>query len=150
MRIIVDANIIFSAILNTNGKIGDVLLNSHNIFEFIAPRFLKEEIRKYHKKILLISGYSSSELQNIEDKVYKPISFISEVHIPLSIRISSEHLVKEIDPKDVAYVAFAKYFRCKLWSGDKALQNGLIKKGFSNIITTDELFKLRDIKLSKK
>jgi len=48
MRIIVDANIIFSAILNTNGKIGDILLNSHKIFEFIAPRFLKEEIRKYH------------------------------------------------------------------------------------------------------
>jgi len=150
MRIIVDANIIFSAILNTNGKIGDILLNSHNIFEFIAPRFLKEEIRKYHNKIILISGYSSIELQNIEDKVYKPISFISDVHIPLSIRISSEHLVKEIDPKDVTYIAFAKYFRCKLWSGDKALQNGLIKKGFTNIITTDELFKLRDIKHAKK
>ena len=126
------------------------MLNSHTIFDFIAPRYLKEEIRKYHKKILLISGYSSAELHNIEDKVYKPISFISEVHIPLSIRISSEHLVKEIDPKDIAYVAFAKYFRCKLWSGDKALQKGLIKKGFTNIITTDDLFKLRDIKLSKK
>ncbi len=112
MRIIVDANIIFSAILNTNGKIGDILLNSHNIFEFIAPRFLKEEIRKYHNNIILISGYSSIELQNIEDKVYKPISFISDVHIPLSIRMSSEHLVKEIDPKDVTYIAFAKYFRC--------------------------------------
>ena len=114
MRIIVDANIIFSAILNTNGKIGDVLLNSHNIFEFIAPRFLKDEIHKYHKKILLISGYSNSELLHVKDMVYKPISFISEVHIPLTIRISSEHLVKEIDPKDIAYVAFAKYFRCKL------------------------------------
>jgi predicted nucleic acid-binding protein len=150
MRIIVDANIIFSAILNTDGKIGDVLLNSHNIYEFIAPRFLKDEIRKYQKKILLISGYSNSELLEIEDKVYKPISFISEVHIPLSIRVSSEHLVKDIDPKDVAYVAFAKYFRCKLWSGDKALRNGLVNKGFTNIINTDELFKLREIKISKK
>jgi predicted nucleic acid-binding protein len=150
MRIIVDANIIFSAILNTDGKIGDVLLNSHNIYEFIAPRFLKDEIRKYQKKILLISGYSNSELLEVEDKVYKPISFISEVHIPLSIRVSSEHLVKDIDPKDVAYVAFAKYFRCKLWSGDKALRNGLVKKGFTNIINTDELFKLRENKISKK
>jgi predicted nucleic acid-binding protein len=150
MRIIVDANIIFSAILNTDGKIGDVLLNSHNIYEFIAPRFLKDEIRKYHKKILLISEYSNSELLEIEDKVYKPISFISEVHIPLSIRVSSEHLVKDIDPKDVAYVAFAKYFRCKLWSGDKALRNGLVKKGFTNIINTDDLFKLRENKISKQ
>ena len=150
MRIIVDANIIFSAILNTNSKIGDVLLNSHNIFEFVAPRFLKEEIRKYHNKILHISGYSNSELSEIEDKVYKPISFLSEVHIPLTIRVSSEHLVKEIDPKDVIYIAFARHFRCKLWSGDKALRNGLIKKGFTNFISTDELFKLRDTRLSKK
>jgi predicted nucleic acid-binding protein len=51
MRIIVDANIIFSAILNTDGKIGDVLLNSQNIFDFVAPRFLKDEIKKYHEKI---------------------------------------------------------------------------------------------------
>jgi predicted nucleic acid-binding protein len=150
MRIIVDANIIFSAILNTNGKIGDVLLNSPNIFEFVAPRFLKEEIKKYHQKILQTSGYSKSELSEIEDKVYKPILFISEVHIPLSIRKTSEHLVKDIDPKDVAYIAFAKYFRCKLWSGDKALRNGMIKKGFSNLMSTDEIFKLRNSKLSKK
>jgi predicted nucleic acid-binding protein len=86
----------------------------------------------------------------IQDKVYKPISFISEIHIPLSIRIASEHLVKDIDPKDVAYIAFAKYFRCKLWSSDKALRNGLLKKGYTNIINTDDLFKLREIKLSKK
>lgn len=97
MRIIVDANIIFSAILNTDGKIGDILLNSHNVFEFIAPRFLKEEIRKHHKKIIDITGYSNSELLEIEDKVYKPISFLSEVHVPLSIRKSANHLVKDID-----------------------------------------------------
>ena len=150
MRIIVDTNIIFSAILNTNGKIGDLLLNSHNIFEFIAPRYLKDEIRKYHNKIMLLSGYSNSELLDIEDKVYKPISFISEVHVPYSVRKSAENLVKDIDPKDVAYISFAKHFKCRLWSGDKALRNGLIKKGFTNIINTDELFNLRNIKLSKK
>ena len=150
MRIIVDANIIFSAILNTDGKIGDILLNSHNIFEFIAPRFLKEEIRKYHKKIVDISGYSNAELLEIEDKVYKPISFLSEVHIPLSIRVSSKHLVEDIDPKDVVYIAFAKYFRCKLWSGDKVLRKGLIKKGYINIISTEELYKIRETKLLRK
>jgi len=150
MRVIVDANIIFSAILNTDSKIGDILLNSHNIFEFVAPRFLKEEIRKYHQKIIDISGYSRSELLDIEDKVYRPISFISVIHIPLSIRKTSENLVKEIDPKDVVYIAFAKYFRCKLWSGDKTLRKGLINKGFSSFITTDELYKLRENYLTKK
>ena len=44
MKIIVDANIVFSGILNTNGKIGDLLINSKKQFEFIAPDFLRTEI----------------------------------------------------------------------------------------------------------
>lgn len=41
MRFIVDANIVFSAILNTNGKIGDILINGEMRFDFIA---IKEDI----------------------------------------------------------------------------------------------------------
>jgi len=37
----------------------------------------------------------------------------------------------------------SKQFRCKLWSGDKKLTNGLAKKGYTNIINTDDLYKLR-------
>jgi predicted nucleic acid-binding protein len=40
MKIVVDANIIFSGILNSNGKIGDLLINSDKMFSFIAPDFL--------------------------------------------------------------------------------------------------------------
>lgn len=47
MRIIVDANIVFSAILNTNGKIGDILINGGKRFEFIAPDFLRYEIKSH-------------------------------------------------------------------------------------------------------
>lgn len=34
VKIIVDANIVFSGILNSNGKIGDLLINSRKYFEF--------------------------------------------------------------------------------------------------------------------
>ena len=44
MRVIVDANIVFSGILNSKGKIGDLLINSRKHLEFIAPDFLREEI----------------------------------------------------------------------------------------------------------
>jgi predicted nucleic acid-binding protein len=40
VKIIVDANIVFSGILNSNGKIGDLLINSKGRFNFIAPEFL--------------------------------------------------------------------------------------------------------------
>ena len=44
MNLIVDANIVFSGILNSNGKIGDLLINSTSVFEYIAPEFLRHEI----------------------------------------------------------------------------------------------------------
>jgi len=45
VRFIVDANIVFSGILNTNGKIADLLINSKQYFTFIAPYFLRRETR---------------------------------------------------------------------------------------------------------
>jgi predicted nucleic acid-binding protein len=56
-------------------------------------------------------------------------------------------LVHGVDIKDIQYVAYAKQFRCKIWSGDKKLFKGLHTKGFVNIVTTDELFELRGKKL---
>jgi predicted nucleic acid-binding protein len=58
--------------------------------------------------------------------------------------------VADIDPKDVSYVAYAKHFRCKVWSGDKSLIQGLLKKNFTRFISTDELFKLRLAKENKR
>ncbi len=50
MKIIVDANIVFSAILNTNSKIADLLLNSKGFFDFIAPDYLLTETKKYSRR----------------------------------------------------------------------------------------------------
>lgn len=41
---------------------------------------------------------------------------------------------------------FSLFYKCKIWSGDKILRKGLKNKGFKNIISTEELFKLREIK----
>jgi predicted nucleic acid-binding protein len=100
MKIIVDANIVFSAILNTNSKIADLLLNSKGIFEFISPEYLLTETKKYHKKISLISKMSLDEVIRIENKITKPISFLSGVLIPESNWIKAEQLVLYVDAKE--------------------------------------------------
>ncbi|TZF85013.1 hypothetical protein FW774_08590 [Pedobacter sp. BS3] len=56
MRLIVDANIVFSGILNTNSKIGDLLINSKPYFTFIAPGFLRTEIRNHYPRLVKIQG----------------------------------------------------------------------------------------------
>lgn len=50
MKIIIDTNIVFSAILNTQSNIGDLILNSDNIFQFWSCHFLSEETDKHWNK----------------------------------------------------------------------------------------------------
>lgn len=146
MKIIVDANIVFSAILNTNSKIADLLLNSTGTFDFVAPNYLQTELHKYYSKISKLSNLAISEIELIENKVTKPIIFMSGIHIPENKWISAENIVLDIDNKDTPYMAFSLFYKCKIWSGDKALRKGLETKGFKNIISTDELFELREAK----
>ena len=121
MKIIVDANIVFSGILNTNGKIGDLLINSEKHFDFIAPNLLRTEIHKHYSRISKISGLTFENIKEAESQICKDISFFQEEHIKISIWNIANKLVADIDPNDSHYVAFSKHFRCKIWSGDKAL-----------------------------
>lgn len=142
MKIVVDANIVFSGILNTDGRIGNLLINSNQYFKFIAPDFLRSEIHKHYPKLVKISGLSLEKIVESEYRICKQINFISEEQIKIVHWITAEKLVEDIDPKDIHYVAYAKQFRCKIWSGDKQLMKGLEKKGFTNMISTSDLYKL--------
>jgi len=142
VRFIVDANIVFSAILNSNSKIGKILMLPNKDITFIAPFFLKTEIHKHHSKLSRISGLSLAQIQEAEFYVYKNIKFISEEQIRADIWLEAEDLVRDIDHNDVPYVAFAKHFKCKIWSGDKKLIKGLRSKGINFIIDTTQVSEL--------
>ncbi|MEW5799943.1 MAG: PIN domain-containing protein [Bacteroidota bacterium] len=150
MNYIVDANIVFNGILNTNSTIADLLINSHSFFSFIAPEFLRKEIRKHYPRLKSISGFTSRQIQEAEHYVCKQITFASLEQIPETVWVEAWKLTADVDPKDVVYIALAKYFHCKLWSGDKQLARGLAKKGYIDIITTKELFHLRSTLSAKQ
>ena len=143
MKIIVDANIVFSGVLNSNGKIGDLLINSGEIFSFIAPVFLRTEIYNHHKKLMDISGLTLRQIFESEYQICKFITFISEEQIDEKSWRFADELTRDIDPKDLIYMAYAKQFNCSLWTGDKKLIKGLAQKKHYNILTTDDLFFIR-------
>lgn len=149
MRIVVDTNIVFSAILNSNGKIGDLLLNSKRIIEFYSADYLRYEIHNNYEKLSKISKQPIDKIYNTEYFVTKEIEFISEEQIPESHWKSAFKLVKDVDIDDIAFVALCKHLRCKLWTGDGVLLRGLHKNGFSDTITTNELLKYRTDKENK-
>ncbi|MBY0426074.1 MAG: hypothetical protein K2Q22_10590, partial [Cytophagales bacterium] len=57
-RIVVDTNIVFSAILNTQSKIGQLILDGSRYFDYFTIGLLKREILNHQDKILTVSGYS--------------------------------------------------------------------------------------------
>jgi predicted nucleic acid-binding protein len=66
-KIIVDTNIIFSCLLNSQGTIGDLVFNSDNVFDFYSNQYMRFEIRKHWNKLKKISKLT--ERKNV-DKIH--------------------------------------------------------------------------------
>lgn len=144
MKIIVDTNIVFSAILNSNSRIGKILLNSKEHFQFFTCNYLKDEIQRHRNKLLKITRLTKDEIIELEELLTRKITFIDERLIPPSILAKTEVQLKAIDTNDTVFVALTKHLQGKLWTGDMQLYKGLKAKRFKDIILTSELSLLLD------
>ena len=144
MKIIVDTNIVFSAILNSNSRIGKILLNSKEHFQFFTCNYLRTEIQRHRNKLLKLTKLTDDQLSELEDLITQHITFIDERLIPQDLLIKTEIQLKAIDPNDTVFVALTKHLEGKLWTGDLQLYNGLKAKRFKDIILTSELSLLLD------
>jgi predicted nucleic acid-binding protein len=75
-------------------------------------------------------------------QMLKRIHFFNEGLIPKHVIELAYNLVHDIDEKDTIFVAMGMHFKQKLWSGDKALVDGLRKKGYNELILTNELVEM--------
>jgi len=87
---------------------------------------------------------SISELIALETIVTAKITFINEGLIPAELFAFAEELLADVDISDSPFVALTKHLQAKLWTNDKELIQGLKKKKFKDIITTEEMFDLYD------
>ena len=90
MKIIVDTNIVFSAILNSNNRIGKILLNSKEHFQFFTCNYLRAEIQRYRNKLLKLTKLPEDQLSELEDLLTQHITFIDERLIPQDLLIKTE------------------------------------------------------------
>ena len=146
MKIVIDTNIIFSGLLNSNGAIGDLIFNSDGFFEFYSCSYMRYEIEKHWEKLKRISKLSEEELNESKYRIFSRVNFINEELIPEKTWISSEQLVFEIDQDDIDFIALTKYLKGYLWTGDKELYKGLKEKKFKRVYNTSELITKRNNK----
>lgn len=142
MKIVVDSNIVFSAILNSEGKIGNLLINGSKYFEFFTVNLLKAEILEHKKKIIKASGLTEGQFERIHQIITERITFVDEIFLSDTDIEKAIELVSEVDEEDALFVALTNNLKSKLWTGDKKLINGLRKRGFNRVVTTGYLYDL--------
>ena len=143
MRIIVDTNIVFSALLNSNSRIGWLLLDSRDKFQFYSCKYLQKEIHRHTDKIRYYSGLSNDNLSELIALVESRIFFIEEELLPATIIAEAKEWVAGVDFDDFAFVAMANHLDALLWTGDKKLIVGLRQKGYQRIVSTTDLWDMQ-------
>ena len=134
MKILVDANIIISALIK-DSKIRELLIKKR--FEFVSPDFILEEIDKYKDYICEKSGLSKEEFELLITLIFENIKIIPKEEYETYLEKAKE-IMKE-DIKDITYVACYFALRCDyLWTNDSDFDNNKDIK----IINIKELLEL--------
>jgi len=136
--VIVDTNIIFSALIGKSNAIAEVIIGTKNI-RFYTSDYMHIELRNHHEKLKKASKLSNEEIDTAKYELFKYVKFITLAMIPEKYWQEAEILVSDIDIDDIAFVALSLYLDAYLWTGDKILYNGLKAKNFNKVISTAEL-----------
>lgn len=133
MKLIVDANVLFSALIN-QGKTAELMLLPH--LELFAPEFIMEELQDHQKEILLKTHRTEEEFQEILLAFRQIITFISGKDLSKYLQKAGRF---SPDPDDTVYFALALMLECPIWSNDKELK---LKQNVVKIYSTTDLFNL--------
>jgi predicted nucleic acid-binding protein len=130
MEIIIDANILFSALIKS-GKTEELIVDER--LKLIAPEFIFEEFLKYEQLILSKTARNDTEFQEFMYLLKKRI---------VTIPVKKNYLIyaRKVSPdiNDVDYIALALQTGYPIWSNDKELKKQQIIK----IYNTTELLLL--------
>src|SRR3989344_1382508 len=135
MMLVVDANIIFQALVKRGfifRLIKQLVKDGVNLY---SPEFVLEEIKNREEKLLKYSGLTSAELEFVIRLLFKKIEVIPKSKYAKFIPEASE--IFPLHTKDVAYFALALFNNSELWSDEKRHK----KQGMVRVFSTSDLLK---------
>ena len=134
MILIVDANVLFSALIKRSFTFDLFESLSGRGFDLHSPQYLLEEIETKRDRLLEYSKLMPSELDFAAELLLGKIKIISKSEYE-SFLSEAKDLAPHI--KDVAYFALALSLNCAIWSDEKAFK----KQDKVKVYSTSELFK---------
>ena len=142
--IVVDANILMSALITKQGQVAAMLLDAGERYRFVSCHFLYIELFKHKEKLVKLSRLPEADFLDYLLGILNRIEFLSEALMPTDTLEQARLLVQDVDPRDVYYVALtlhqnARPGGARLWTGDRKLSDGLQAKGVTFICKTADL-----------
>jgi putative PIN family toxin of toxin-antitoxin system len=126
MRAVVDANIIFSLMLSGSGKFLNLIFNED--IKLAAPNFIIIELFKHKEKIRKHSKLSEEEMLELMTAIADRISFFPVSNISKESFNKAVDICRNVDEKDIPYVALALELDASLMTGDAKLKRHLRNK----------------------
>ena len=119
MKVIIDSNILFSAIIKDSTTRRLILEYDDH---FLFPEFIFEEIEKHKSELLIKSGMSEGEFNALLSIILQKVATVSNEAL-LPYRSEALEIIKDIDINDVLFIACSlAYPGSILWSDDKDLK----------------------------
>lgn len=141
MKIVVDTNVVFSALVNPGSTITDLIFNYNERFIFYSPETMHVELERHRKKLIEVSQITEGEKDELLYLLGRKIEIIHLDYLsPQSWKRALQY-VQRIDEFDAPFLALTIELSGILWTGDKKLVNGLIRQGFEDVVSTHDLVK---------
>lgn len=131
--IVVDTNILFSALLRKPSRFSEVILQSEHRF-YVCESVLIEMFR-HKERILRLSHLEEDELVQLYQILLRRLHVYKEDLIAPEHWRRAHKLCRSIDETDTPHVALALELNASLWTGDKALRDRLPEQGFDNFFS---------------
>lgn len=131
MRFVVDANVIFSALI-ADATTRTLLIDLDH--EYYTPEFVHTEIRKHRSTIEEKSGVSASAVEVVLDTLFDELLLVPDGNLKPHLQVAHT-AIGDTDPDDVPYLAAALATDAAIWSDD----GDFAKQSRVDVYTTSDM-----------
>ena len=135
MQLVVDANVLFAAIISRKGTY-DLFMDK--FLELFAPAGILTEFERHRGEIFRLSGLEENDFEMFLAILLSRIKLIPFEEYEPHIKEAEKLCAITESPEDVEYLATALKLCLPIWSNDKALKN----QQAVHVFSTDELLKM--------
>lgn len=129
LKVVIDTSVFISFLLHRSTA-QRRRFQTDPLISCYCSRFFLVELFKHKERIAQISELEAEELLECLYELLARVNFVEEGSVPVGTWMEARRLCRDVDPKDMPFVALTLHLDGRLWTADDELKSGLRLKGF--------------------